>query len=255
MTNSWSENVPCKDLRHVAEHVVTDSLGSRSIHFAMGGDHAGQRRHREPKQCGKDTNFQHHDNQGLGRRPRYIRLVGCASRIELHDTGGIRNRLDAGKRKDDGHKTVPIMQESPVQRLGMSHRVTQMWYRKETEQHDDDCCRQGDEGGDATRVLGAEVVQGTDQKNRSSRKVFGMGHTEVEKCRERADSGRHDVVRDQEKRPDNRDNLGAMADAGVDTTAVGIVPANRDVVVAHQRGEQTHGADQPWGAVTGYRKG
>src|SRR5215471_7736791 len=81
-----------------------------------------------------------------------------------------------------------------------------------------------------------------------------MVDTQVLKCRESADGSGHDVVGDQQKCTDDRDDFRTMSDARVDSAAVGIMAADRHVVHPDERHQQTHRCDQPERTVTGDRK-
>src|SRR5260370_30220740 len=82
-----------------------------------------------------------------------------------------------------------------------------------------------------------------------------MVDAQVMKCRESADGSGHDVVGNQQKRADDRDDLRTMADARVDSAAVGIMATDRHVVNPDESHQQTHRRDQPERTVTGDRKG
>ena len=65
-----------------------------------------------------------------------------------------------------------------------------------------------------------------------------------------ADRRRDQVIRDEQKRTDDGDDLRTMTDAGINTTAIRIEPADDDVVDPDERGQDAHRRDQPERRVT-----
>src|SRR5439155_26376142 len=81
-----------------------------------------------------------------------------------------------------------------------------------------------------------------------------MWHAEILKGGKRADGRRHQIISDEQKRADNRDNFAAMPHAGVNAAAVGIQAADDHVVEADECSKHAHRRDQPERSVTGDRE-
>src|SRR5207302_7466762 len=94
-------------------------------------------------------------------------------------------------------------------------------------------------------VFRAEQIEQADDKDSRGREFLRMRNAEILKCGKGADRSGDQVIRDEQERADDGDDLGAMADAGIDAAAVRIEPANDDVVDPDERGENAHRADQP----------
>src|SRR5438874_8373076 len=77
-----------------------------------------------------------------------------------------------------------------------------------------------------------------------------MRNPEILKGGESADRRRHQIIGDEQKRPDNRDYFAAMTDARVNTAAVRVKTADDHVIDADERGQHTHQGDEPEGRVT-----
>ncbi len=82
-----------------------------------------------------------------------------------------------------------------------------------------------------------------------------MRHAEILKGGQSADRRGHQIIGDEQKRADNRDDFGAMANTRINTAAVRIKAADDHVVDADERGEDTHRGDEPEGSVAGDSKG
>src|SRR2546423_1020906 len=79
-----------------------------------------------------------------------------------------------------------------------------------------------------------------------------MRHTEIGKGGEGADRGRYPIIRDEQKTPDNGDDIAAMSHTRVDAAAVRIEATDDHVIDPNQRDEHAHQRDQPERSVTGH---
>src|SRR5678809_357870 len=70
-----------------------------------------------------------------------------------------------------------------------------------------------------------------------------------------ADGRRYQIIGDEQKCTDDRNDLAAMAHAGVNTAAVEIETADNHVIDADERGKHAHERDEPEGGVTGNGEG
>src|SRR5437867_11501300 len=77
-----------------------------------------------------------------------------------------------------------------------------------------------------------------------------MRHAEILKGGERTDCGGHQIIGEEQKRPDKRDYFAAMTDARVNTAAIRVKTADDHVIDADERGQHTHQGDEPEGGVT-----
>src|SRR6266851_970318 len=77
-----------------------------------------------------------------------------------------------------------------------------------------------------------------------------MRHTKIRECGKGADGRGYQIIGDEQKRSDDRDDFAPMADARVNATAVGIQTADDHVVEADERGQHAHQADEPKRSVT-----
>ena len=137
----------------------------------------------------------------------------------------------------------------------MSDGLTQVRNGKEPQKNDHDGCRYRDEHRESPGVLGAEKIQSPDEQNRSGCKKLRMRHSQIEEGGEGTDSRRNDVVGDKQEGPDDRDDLGAVTHACIDTTTVRIMTADGDVIESYQGRQQAHHADEPRGAVARHGEG
>src|SRR5437660_3732365 len=76
-----------------------------------------------------------------------------------------------------------------------------------------------------------------------------MRNAEILKGGQSADRRRHQIIGDEQKRTDDRDDLAAVTDARVNTTAVGIEAADDHVIDADECGQDAHQGDEPEGGV------
>ena len=111
-----------------------------------------------------------------------------------------------------------------------------------------------DEKRETARVFRPENIERTDEQNGKRRPPLRMTKSKIKERRERAKCRRDNVIRDQQERADNGDDLRAMAHTGVHTAAIGVVLADRHVIDAHKRGEQAHGQDEPERTIPRHRK-
>ena len=95
MSDDRPKEIACKDLGHVAEHVVANPLGTGGVDFSIGHNHSRKRRHGETQQGREETDLQHYDDNGFVGGLGNIRLFKRAARIELHHTRRVGDRLDA----------------------------------------------------------------------------------------------------------------------------------------------------------------
>src|SRR5437879_842363 len=82
-----------------------------------------------------------------------------------------------------------------------------------------------------------------------------MRHAEILKSGKCADRSGHEIIGDEQKRANNRDDFAAMANARVNAAAVRIKTADDHVVEPDERSEQAHRRDEPERSVTGNSKG
>src|SRR6266705_549817 len=78
-----------------------------------------------------------------------------------------------------------------------------------------------------------------------------MRQAEILKGRKRADRCRNQVIGDEQKRTNNRNNFATMSHACINAAAVGIKTADDHVVEADERSEHAHRRDQPKRCVSG----
>ena len=93
--------------------------------------------------------------------------------------------------------------------------------------------------------FGPSKLSSTDGENCRSCELFRMRHAKVLKCRERADCRSHQVIGNEEKTADDRNDLRAMADAGVNAAAIRVESTDDDIVDTDQRREHAHRGDKP----------
>src|SRR5438067_5258254 len=77
-----------------------------------------------------------------------------------------------------------------------------------------------------------------------------MWNAEILKGGESADRRRYQIIGDEQKRTDDRDDLAAMTHARVNAAAVGVEAADNHVIDADECGQHTHQRDEPEGGVT-----
>ena len=120
---------------------------------------------------------------------------------------------------------------------------------------DDDERRHGHGDGEAAGVFRPEEIERADARDGKRGEDRRVRHAQVDERRERAQRGGDDVICNEQERPDDGDDLRAVAHAGVDAAAVRVVLADEDVVERDQAGDHAHGRDQPEGTVARHRKG
>src|SRR5438132_5102764 len=81
-----------------------------------------------------------------------------------------------------------------------------------------------------------------------------MRHAEILKGRKRADRRRNQIISNEQKRTDNRDNFATMSHACINAAAVGIKTADDHVVEADECSEDAHCRDQPERRIAGHGK-
>src|SRR3954452_2173000 len=81
-----------------------------------------------------------------------------------------------------------------------------------------------------------------------------MRNAEVSKGGERADRGRNQIIRDEQKCADDGNDLAAMSHTRVDAAAVRIEAADDHVIDPNQRDEHAHQRDQPERSIAGHRE-
>src|SRR5438094_7409189 len=77
-----------------------------------------------------------------------------------------------------------------------------------------------------------------------------MRHAEILKGGESADRRRYQIIGDEQKRTDDRNDLAAMTHARVNTAAIGIEAADNHVIDADECRQHAHQRDEPEGGVT-----
>ena len=117
------------------------------------------------------------------------------------------------------------------------------------EQYDSHDRRHRNQECQAASMSWPKIIQRTDHQNRQGGELLRMRHAQILKCRQTADCRRDQIIGHQEKRPHNRDHLRAMTHTRINTPAVRVMPADDDIINAHQRGEHAHRRDEPEGAV------
>jgi len=207
--------------------------------------------HRKAEQRGEHAHFDHHPKDRLGGRFRNARLGVGAARVQFHDAGGIRNRLDSGQGEHHSDEAAPVLPKPAGQRPQIVDGIREMGHAEQAEQYDDDDGRDGHKKRQSAGVLRTEDIQSADDGDRQSREQFRVRHPEIVERGKRADGGGHDIIRRQKEGADDGDDFGPMPHAGIDPAAIGIMLADRHVVDAHQGGEQAHGGDEPERAVAG----
>src|SRR5580704_15639327 len=180
-------------------------------------------------------------------------IVG-APFIELHHSGGIRDGLNARERQHDRDKSIPVVNPTAVEWLHIPHSLADMRNNEAAESDDDNHRRHGNQQSQSAGVLRPEIIQCTNEENRARGKNLRERQTEILKGGESTERSSDNIVGDQEERADNGDDLGSMANAGVNSPSVRIMPADGHVIHADQRHQYTHGQDQPERAVAGYRE-
>ena len=118
----------------------------------------------------------------------------------------------------------------------MVYCLAQMGQTKKSERDDNDCGRNRDQERESPGVFGAKVIQTAYREDRCSCKKFGTVYAQVLEGGQGADRRSNNVVSDQEKGADDRQDLGTMSNAGVNAPPVRIVPADGHVVHADQGG-------------------
>src|SRR5205823_3993837 len=114
---------------------------------------------------------------------------------------------------------APVLPEAALERLQVSNRSAEMRQAKQTKRDDDDRRRHRDEKRETAGVLRPEQIQQADNKNRSGRKFLRMRDAEILKRGERADRRRNEVIGDEQKRADDRNDFRAMAHARINAAA------------------------------------
>lgn len=98
-------------------------------------------------------------------------------------------------------------------------------------------------------------IEQTDKKDSSGRKFFRMRHTKILESGESADRSSYEIISNEKKRADNRNDFATMPHAGVNAPTIRIKAADHHVVEADQSGQNTHGGDQPKRSVATHREG
>ena len=136
----------------------------------------------------------------------------------------------------------------------MPDRYAEMREAEKSEHDDNDRGWNGNQKREAAGVFRAEQIEQSDEEDRGGGEFFRMRHAEILKGGERADGRRYQVIGDEQKGADDRDDFAAMTHAGINAAAVRIKTADDHVVDADERGEHTHRRDQPERGVTGDRE-
>src|SRR5438067_12779475 len=82
-----------------------------------------------------------------------------------------------------------------------------------------------------------------------------MRNAEILKGGQSADRRRNQIIGDEQKRTDDRNDLAAMSHARVNAATVGVKTADDHVINADECGQYTHQGDEPKRGVTGDGEG
>ena len=138
MAKCWPQRAAEEDLAHVTQHVIAYTFGARRVHIAVDNLQSVEGVGGQPEQCGKEANFDHHDENRGRRSFDHARLRIGAARIELHHASGVGDRFHPRQREHDSDKRSPVLPKRSMQRLQMSKCLTKMRQTKETENNHDE---------------------------------------------------------------------------------------------------------------------
>src|ERR1700730_12792457 len=184
----------------------------------------------------------------------YGRMIVGASLIELHHSGGVGNCLNPRERQPDRHESIPVVEPATMQRLHIADCLSDMRKNQAAERDDNDHRWHRNQQSQAAGVLRSKKIQGANEENRSRGKNLWVRPTEILKSGKGTERRSDNVIGNQEEGADNGDNFGSMANAGVNSPSVRIMPADGHVIHADERHQHAHGQDQPERAVAGYRE-
>ena len=117
----------------------------------------------------------------------------------------------------------------------------QVRHAEKREDDDDDKRRHGYGDGQAAGVFRPEEVERADSRDGQGCKNLRVRHAQIDERRECAERGGDDVIRDEQKRPDDGNDLRAVPHAGVHAAAVRVVLADEHVVERDQPRDHAHG--------------
>jgi hypothetical protein len=123
-----------------------------------------------------------------------------------------------------------------------------MGYTEKSQRDDNDCGWNGDQERESTCVFGTKVIQSAYSEDRCSCKKLGMVYAQVLEGGQGADRRGNNVVSDQEKGSDDRQDLGTMPDASVNAVPVRIVGrwSFRDGGLRLREGQRMAGERVAW---------
>ena len=126
-------------------------------------------------------------------------MIVRTSRVELHDVGGVCHRFNSRQGKNDADEPFPIFRQVAGKRFQVVQglvQVEQTEYPKadhHNRRRNRDCDRQ------SAGMLGPEIVQSANGKDRRSCKQFGLADAKVLKSGKSTNRCRHDVIGDQKE--------------------------------------------------------
>ena len=126
---------------------------------------------------------------------------------------------------------------------------------KEPQNNDDDGRWDRNQKSEPAGLFRSEQIERADDQNRHGGEFFGMRHAEICKSGKRADGRRYQIIGNEQKRADDRDDLAAMTHARINPAAVRVEAADDHIVQANERGEDAHQGDEPERGVASDSKG
>src|SRR5215471_10166531 len=153
MADRWSNRAADEDLAHVTQHVVPHAFGPRRIYIAVDDLQSIEGVGGESEQCGKDADFNHHNQDRRRGRFNDTWIFVGRSGIEFHYASRVRDRFHTGKREHDSDEREPVLTKRSVQRLEMSERSAEMGQTKKSERNDNDDGGDRNQEGESARLL------------------------------------------------------------------------------------------------------
>ena len=191
----------------------------------------------------------------LFRRAPDLWVVGCRAGIELHDTREVCDGFNTAQGKDDVGERHPVFAETGMRRLQVSQ--SKMWSTERDDGNDDNHHGQSEGHRDTAGVFRAKIVHITNQQNESNRgrpEIF-FGHAEIEHRIPTTHRRGHDEVGQQQQRAEYRQHPALLARRGIDTPAIGKMPANDNIIVADETGQNADRQNDGEGREPGGDKG
>ena len=180
-------------------------------------------------------------------------MFHCRSWIEFHHAREIRDRFRARQRQDHAYKLHPDRPQTLVPRLEKMRGEMRRAHRDQN--HHYQCGRQRQRHSETSGMLRPEIIDHTHQQkhgNRCERYVIAKkpdpsnmlrAGSDVAQCRPATERSRHRKIRNQQQRPDHRQQAALLARGGVNTAAIREMTADNDVIDADQPGERANGQD------------